>query len=77
MNITIKINKEMDEILNDLFIKMHDEFLSENKESVFDWVRESENSETVKYALSFENLSKDGVQYVLETLEMLRRRFNG
>lgn len=77
MNITIKTDKSLCNILDEVFIKMHDDFLRENNNAVFDWICESEGSEKIRYTLSFENLPKDDVQYVLETLEIMERNFNG
>jgi hypothetical protein len=56
---------------------MHDEFLSANQESIFDWLCEITEDNLVKYEISFENLSKDDVQYMMETLDFLKRNFNG
>ena len=77
VKLTIKTNKNLCEILERTFIRMHDEFLRENENSVFDWFCEDEEQEIVKYTLSLENLPQDDVQYVIQTLEILERNFNG
>jgi hypothetical protein len=77
MKITIKTSRDLCELLEATLIKMHDEFLNTSKESVFDWLCEATDDNLVEYEIFYEKLSKNDVSYMMETLQYLKRNFNG
>lgn len=70
MKLNLKIDKNFSEWLEKFLIKIHDELLISNKESKFDWYNE-EDSDCIDCEITFQNLSKDELQYVIETLKVV------
>lgn len=74
MTITITTNYALKRVIENCLIKLHDEFLIANSESILDWQFGDRTSEgLIKFEIIFENLSQDDVQYMLETLQILER----